>query len=188
MRTQEKANASFRKSRIFRAMAMTAPNQRGAVLDNRGFTLVELIIVMAIIGILATMAVPAYHDLSLKAKNASAKADIRTLDQAINAYFIDQNKNPGQLSDIGTQANIKDPWNRSYMYFNIGTGTGSDVGPQYTDYTAHTLNDDYDLYSQGPDGSTAHSIPAQADPAVSASRDDIVRAGSGSTVEFASEF
>ncbi len=92
-------------------MPMTNPNLGGAILDKHGFTLVELIITVAILGILATMAVPAYNQMNLKAKNASAKSDIRTLAQAVNAYTLDQNKLPNLLTDIGMQANIRDPWN-----------------------------------------------------------------------------
>ena len=186
MRTQEKAKASLSKNRISRAMAMTAPEKHGATHDKRGFTLVELIVVGAILGILASLAVPAYHNLTLKAKNASAKADIRTLDMAINAYIIDQNKLPSQLIDIGAQANIKDPWKHPYQYFNIATGTG-DPGPRYTTWAApplDKLNDDdnYDLYSKGADGDSKTNLNAKE------SRDDVVRVLNGGFYGLAVDF
>jgi len=189
MRTQDKVKTNSSGKQTSQAMAITAPNQRGATLDNRGFTLVELIVVCAIIGILMIIAVPAFHDLTLRAKNGAAKADISTLNKAITSYYLDQNRYPNLLTDLGMQANIRDPWKHTYQYRNLVAGTG-DPGPQYTDYHVNPLNDDndFDLYSLGPDGLTAHQIPDPTDPAISNSRDDIVRIANGHDFVLASEF
>jgi type II secretion system protein G len=188
MTTQENANASCSRKQTCRAMPMTNRNQGVTILDKFGFTLVELIVVTAIIAILATMAVPAYTEMSLRAKNANAKSDIRTLELAVNAYVLDRNYLPAQLTDIGAQASIRDPWKHPYQYYNIGTGTG-DPGPRYTGWNAvePNLNEDFDLYSMGPDGVTAHNILDPTKPKNDSS-DDIVRTGSGSTVELATEY
>ncbi len=53
---------------------------------NHGFTLVELIIVVAIIGILAAIAIPIYTNLQGRARIAKAQADVRTVGSAISIY------------------------------------------------------------------------------------------------------
>jgi general secretion pathway protein G len=65
-----------------------------------GFTLVELMIVMAIIGILAMVAIPKYNAAILHAKEAVLKEDLHTLRAAIDSYTMDKQKAPQALDDL----------------------------------------------------------------------------------------
>jgi general secretion pathway protein G len=65
-----------------------------------GFTLVELMIVMAIIGVLAMVAVPKYITAIKHAKEAVLKEDLHTLRAAIDSYTMDKQKAPQALDDL----------------------------------------------------------------------------------------
>lgn len=67
---------------------------------ERGFTLVELIIVMAVIGILLTIAIPAYVQSIKRAKEAVLKEDLHTMRVAIDQYTVDKEKAPQSLDDL----------------------------------------------------------------------------------------
>jgi general secretion pathway protein G len=67
---------------------------------ERGFTLIELMIVMTIIGILTAMAVPAYLRSVNKAKEAVLKEDLQVMRHAIDSYTIDKEKAPQSLDDV----------------------------------------------------------------------------------------
>ena len=65
-----------------------------------GFTLIELMVVMMIIGLLAAIAVPAYINNIRRAKEAVLKEDLHTLRQAIDSYTVDKQKAPQSLDDL----------------------------------------------------------------------------------------
>lgn len=67
---------------------------------ERGFTLIELIVVMAVIGILLTIAIPAYLQSVRKAKEAVLKEDLHTMRSAIDQYTVDKEKAPQSLDDL----------------------------------------------------------------------------------------
>lgn len=65
-----------------------------------GFTLIELIIVMAIIAILISIAVPIYANMVRRAKEAVLQEDLHTMRTAIDSYTIDKQKAPQSLDDL----------------------------------------------------------------------------------------
>ena len=73
---------------------------RGRRSGEGGFTLVELMIVMAIIMILATIAIPIYVRTLQRAKEATLREDLHTMRTAIDSYTIDKEKAPESLDDL----------------------------------------------------------------------------------------
>jgi general secretion pathway protein G len=75
--------------------------------NNEGFTLLELLFVMVIIGVLAAMAVPAYSHHLRAAKEAVLKQDLHTMREAIDSYTVDKQKAPQTLDDLVTAGYLK---------------------------------------------------------------------------------
>lgn len=72
-----------------------------------GFTLIELMIVMAIIGILAVIAVPSYISAVRQAREAVLKEDLFTMRTAIDSYTADKQKAPQALDDLVQEGYLK---------------------------------------------------------------------------------
>ena len=70
--------------------------------NQRGFTLIELMIVVAIIGILTAIAFPLYANIQARARVAKAQADVRTLASAIVVYSAHTGVLPTAITDISS--------------------------------------------------------------------------------------
>jgi general secretion pathway protein G len=82
-----------------------------------GFTLIELMIVMAIIGVLAVVAIPSYVGAVRQAREAVLKEDLHVLRDAIDSYTADKQKAPQSLDDLVQEGYLRaipvDPMTRS---------------------------------------------------------------------------
>jgi len=74
---------------------------------ERGFTLVELIIVLAVIGILITIAIPSFIQSIKRAREAVLKEDLHTMRSAIDQYTVDKEKAPQSLDDLVQSGYLK---------------------------------------------------------------------------------
>ena len=73
-----------------------------------GFTLIELMIVMVIIGILASIAIPAYTRSVHAAREAALREDLYEMRRAIDSYTVDKQKAPQALQDLVTAGYLKE--------------------------------------------------------------------------------
>jgi general secretion pathway protein G len=162
-------------------------------LSPGGFTLVELVISLAIILTLAAIAVPAIQDRIYRANEAQAVTEIRLLEKEIIVFSTEHGRYPGlppdmlqTLQEIGRD-NFLDPWGTPYQYRNLANGPMTGGGrPQFCrrDRSYNPLNNDFDLYSVGPD----RQVPTHNQITKNTGADDIVRAANGRYVGEGSKF
>jgi prepilin-type N-terminal cleavage/methylation domain-containing protein len=94
----------------------------------RGFTLIELLIVVAIIAILAAIAVPNFLEAQTRAKVSRAKADMRTLTTALEAYAVDHNAYPPHLVfPGGVETEVPYPTRYQYLTTPVAFLTSTEV-------------------------------------------------------------
>jgi general secretion pathway protein G len=146
--------------------------------SNHGFTLMEVMIAVAILGILAGIAVPNYIRYKEKARITAAQKDIQDIAFKVLDFKSDTGVFPATLTVIG-QDGRKDPWGNPYEYWPM---EGRPPGHSRKDRNLVPINTDFDLFSKGKDGQTNYPLTAHH------SRDDIVRANNGAFVGLASDY
>jgi general secretion pathway protein G len=151
----------------------------GAVPGSAGFTVLEILIALAIVALLATVGVGRYEEYRDRARVYGAVGDISSMSSTLQQYTLDNRAAPDSLSEVGLASKL-DPWGRPYQYYNLGSHKGN--GSARKDKKLNPLNTDFDLYSLGKDGNSASSLQAKW------SRDDIVRARDGRFIGLASDF
>jgi general secretion pathway protein G len=149
------------------------PLQQSKNLGHKGFTLIELMIVIAIIGTLAAIAIPNYISYREKAKTDRAISEIKGIESAVNIFMIDNSRFPDTLVEAGL-GNPVDPWGKPYVYYPVNNIPH--VQQARMDRSTHPVNTDFDLYSKGADGKSV--APFTAKP----SQDDVVRAQNGAYI------
>ena len=116
---------------------------------TRGFSLIELLVVLVILGLIAGLVVPNIMQRGEDAKVRAAKAEIQRLSMAVDEFYLDSGRPPRELRELVERpanarnwngpyvnaSNLVDPWDNPYVYRYPGQHRS------------------YDIFSNGADGS-----------------------------------
>ena len=116
--------------------------------SRKGFTILELLIVIAVIAILVGIALPRFKGMQDEGNIARAKGELRTLNTAIQSYYIHNSVMPTALSNMTTAVpNV------------VGTTLPTDPFNSGANYGYSTSGAYFVVYSKGPSGSGACTAP-----------------------------
>jgi general secretion pathway protein G len=146
---------------------------------STGFTLVELLIAVAIAAVLAAIALPAYSSYMERARVNQAITDIRVLNVRVRQYEDDHREVPASLAPIGA-AGMLDPWGRPYVYLKLEGKSTMALARKNKNLVP--INSDFDLYSQGKNGASMPPLTAKR------SLDDVVLANDGGFAGLAADY
>ena len=145
-----------------------------------GFTLIEVALVMALVGVLATVAISGFRGYQERAQLAQVIVDLRSISSELDAHEVAHGALPVTLAEVDPSlAAMRDAWGNAYVYTPVA---GALKGLLRKDKFLVPINSDYDLYSAGPDGMTMPPLTAAA------SRDDVIRASNGSYYGVAKQY
>ena len=105
--------------------------------NNKGFTLVELMVVVAILGVLVAIAIPVYSNVTASAKTAADKANVRTINGAIEVYRAANGSITALEGSVNSSHHLvadgylkeapADPWGGTRTY-TIASGSATELG------------------------------------------------------------
>ena len=146
--------------------------------QSKAFTIIEMMITVAILGVAAAIAIPIYTEYKVKLNTAIAVKDIVNIQVAVESYYQAKDVFPNSLTNVNMGL-LLDPWGAPYEYLNLD---GAPIGQVRKDQALVPINSDYDLYSKGPDGASVAPLTAMA------SRDDVVRGNNGGFIGVAADY
>ena len=131
-----------------------------AIRGQKGFTLIEVMIVVAILGVLATLVVVNVGGQTDKANVAAVKSDWQAISQALDLFKLDNFRYP--TTDQGLEALVNKPDNaRGWPDGGYLRKTPADPWQNPYVYISPGVNGPYDLYSMGADGAEGGEGPAE---------------------------
>lgn len=130
-------------------LLISRQNKNKSSLGQRGFSLIELLIVMVILGLLASLVGPKMFGKLGKAKAQTAKTQIEMLSAALDAFRLDVGKYPENLGGLINQAEGLEAWEGPYLA--KGNLPKDPWGHEYM-YQFPGEHGEFDLYSYGADG------------------------------------
>ena len=92
-------------------------------MNQRGFATLEVIMMVVVIGILATIAVPRFTDVTTKANTAKIQSDLTTIDTAIQMYYMENGSYPSAISDLVDKYLMDEPKPPTGEAYIDGTAT-----------------------------------------------------------------
>lgn len=153
--------------RLWSRFKFLRQNENNILNDKSGFSLLELLTVVGILGVLVAMAIPSYRALVSRAHVGRCISELKNIETAITAFFIENGYYPNSLSDVKLD-HMTDPFGNKYVYVNLANDPGS-----ARTLAGDSINIDFDLFSKGTNGGSAASILDAL------SRDDVFRANEG---------
>jgi general secretion pathway protein G len=113
---------------------------------NLGFTLIEILVVMAIIGMLAVMVAPNIFNQQAGAQRDAALSQISSLEAALDAYRLDVGEYPDSLEGLIENDSGRAVWNGPYLRREVP------MDPWGNEYIYESEGRSFTLVSYGPDG------------------------------------
>lgn len=123
-------------------MKMIKSNRKKA----EGFTIIELLIVMAILGMLAVMVAPNLFNQAAGARQDAARSQMSSLGSALDAYRLDMGQYPDDLDGLVDNDSNRDAWNGPYLRGDVP------LDPWGNKYEYESSGRNYSLMSYGADG------------------------------------
>ncbi len=146
--------------------------------NNKALTLLELILVVAILGTVSGIAIPSFLAHRDKVLAQEAISDIAGIELVLHKYFAEHGRYPDSLADIGQDGNA-DPWGNPYEYLNMANDPKNNQCRKNKE--VHPINTDFDLYSVGKNERSVLAITSEL------SWDDIIRAYDGAYIGLAKD-